>query len=282
MKISLATNVSTIDSGCVRWIFPHWKRVFSSFFSEFIIIVDPIPPQGRIAFQNNREIELTKSNELLKELNELNATDPRVKILTYNPRLTETESALDKWFGLDRPYRCHSGTPIAPFIFAINQSSNDVVLRCDSDMIFFGTNWLIEGLTLLESNKYDILGVPRMSASLQENEPPSTRALLIHKKRIESALLPMKAWKTDPARRIYRWLQGNSAWLPLEQMLFKEVEKGRFRFKNLNSPTDKTMHVGFRKYLKAPHIDNIISDFELGKIPERQLASGWDLDLELW
>ncbi len=116
---------------------PHWLRVFADRVAEIVIVADLLPPQGRIAALHHGAQD---ARQLEAALAELAALDAGIKIFPLQdlpPRPIQRH-----WFGNAAPVRCQAGTPLLAFAAAVDQAGADLVLRCDSDMLFHEAGWL--------------------------------------------------------------------------------------------------------------------------------------------
>jgi len=161
-SVSIASNATAADGLMLLRIVPHWLRVFGSRLSEIVIVVDSEPLEGRIA-----ELQRGQSNpeQLQEAIRTLEASDQRVRFVSLgsiNPTAIER-----RWFGKARPLRCQAGTPILAFVAAIEQARCNIVLRCDSDMLFCERGWLLEDALPSLQEGVDVYEPPRRLGSLR-------------------------------------------------------------------------------------------------------------------
>ena len=136
--LSVASNATVADGPTLLRVVPHWLRVFGGQVSEIVIVVDTAPLTGRIA-----ELQRGQSNrERLQEaIRTLEGADSRVRFVSLS--CIEETALQRRWFGKARPVRCQAGTPILAFVAAIDCAKSNIVLRCDSDMLFCERGWLL-------------------------------------------------------------------------------------------------------------------------------------------
>ncbi len=280
MNITLATNVSLIDAACIISVFPHWLNVFGTLISEFLVVLDLTPVEGRIAEQNRGR---ASSQEKLKQsLEDFAKKDSRVRWVEVLSQGAASEAVLKKWFGDKKLVRCQTGTPILPMVYSISESRSDRVLRLDCDMVFTASDWVKSGLQKMAETKVDLVSAPRMGVWSESTETLSSRALIFNKKQLEDEKLPIKAWELDPLRKMHRWFQRRSSWLPFEQMLQKEIELKKLAILSSDSRGGVSMHLGPRQIFDEYDIDWVIAKFEKGEIPQSQIDRGWDFIPEAW
>jgi hypothetical protein len=256
---------------------PSWLRVFGERLLEVVLVVDPMPPSGRIASQHgnvyNHE-DLSASVECLQRL------DQRVRsaVLDYS----HAAAVSQKWFREPNVLRCQGGTPIFAFIHAIEESSEDIVLRTDSDMLFFDAGWVDRAIGLLQSKTVDLVEPPKLGMDIHSYRAISTRSFILNRPAFISKCLPLRPYQLDWARRFHRALNGRPPWLSLEEILMKEKGRGRIRHSLLDSELGFSVHVYSREYAHLDDFEQCVSMIESGSVPAEQVSQGWNLVLEAW
>lgn len=204
---SLVTNACAFDAARLRLVIPSWQRTFGPRFDELVIVLDTVPPSGRIADLHD-DVSAEDLADVRDVLNDLAQADPRIRIETL-PGAEELTSTAARWFTKGRPMRCQSGTPILAFARAFDSARrNRIVLRADCDMLFFDAGWLEEAVDLVSTGEVDL--VEPWGIAEPENEATwvSTRAILLNTVRFAERCLPIRPHRLDLLRRINRRLQG--------------------------------------------------------------------------
>jgi len=263
--LSLVTNVSLADDMRIRESIPHWLRALGAQLRELVVVVDPEPPTGRIAELHRVTVDTTTLMDAVKVVA---ALDDRIRVVRLPPA-DASPAVAARWFRRGVPLRCQAGTPIFAFIFAIDEASNDFILRADCDMVFFDEGWVDDGVGMLEREDAELVQPPGPGSPLVG---VSTRALLLRRDRLRQKALPMRAHKLDPARRVHRILCGRPQWLALEQMLAKEVEAGRLIHRGLRAG-GYSMHVTSRDDMQAAVDLGVLGRVESGELPAGQVSS---------
>jgi hypothetical protein len=278
VKFSIAANVCAADAVLIRYTVQNWLRVFGQRLSEVILVVDERPASGRIAEQHRG---VSGSQDLYKALADLVEQDTRVRycVLDY----CALAGAGQKWFQEPNILRCQSGTPIFAFIQAIEEASNDIVLRTDADMLFCDHGWMDEAIKILQSNESDIVEPPKLGMQFRPAyQLVSTRAFFVSRSKFFASCLPLKAHRLDLARRMHRFFHGRSSWLALEEIFEKEKERKRIRHMILEPQLGFSVHVYNREDAHFQSFEEIVSLIESDQVPAAQLELGWNLIREAW
>lgn len=277
-SFSIGSNVSLADSKMIRYTVPNWLRVFGSSLKEIVLIIDPQSPTGRLGKQYDYYAKL---DDLIYEVKKLEELDSRVRS-TMIKTGKEMEKDLRHWFKRGYPIRCQSGTPIAAFINAVEECTNDFVLRCDSDFLFFENGFLNDGYDLLSSEEFDIIEPPMLGVP-QRNDI-SLGAFMVIPSLFKANCLPIKAHKIDILRRIHRKIQRLPTYINLEEMISVEKAKSRVKHCNLDGGLGKgfSLHLINRTDVMLPGFGNVIAHIELGDAPKSQTDRGRNFDSDLW
>jgi hypothetical protein len=271
---SLVTNASLADAERIRQVAPHWLRMFDRRVTELVVVLDPVPPIGRIAALHGPAAEPADVRAALREVSGL---DSRVRVVDL-PTPARTREVSDKWFRGARPVRCQAGTPILAFIYAIEQARSDVVLRADCDMLFHEAGWLSEAVGLVRSAAVDLVEPPRLGGGAG---PVSTRALVLNPSSLRTrGRLPMRPHRLDVARRWHRWITGRPPWLALEQMLQGEVDAGRMSHRVLTG-RGYSLHVASRGDMAAAVAAEAAARVERDDLPPGQ-RDDWNFRAVAW
>jgi hypothetical protein len=280
-RFSLVTNAAWMDGPRVRRTVPHWLRVFGHAVAELVIVVDRIPPSGRIAAMHGEPSE-SAYKDLLSALEEVRSLDGRIR-LTDLVVGDHANSLAARWFRWGVPVRCQSGTPILAFCQAIEEAASDIVLRCDCDMLFCERGWLARGIARLREGGMDIVEPPRLGGPATRGFQISTRAMLLQNARFRDRILPIPPHRVDFLRRIYRKMQGRLSWYALEEMLDIERQNGRLRHEVLAEQEDGiSMHVPTGEEMIGRGFKEVISAVEVGDIPSAQREAGWNFQAAAW
>lgn len=284
-KFSLVTNVCANDINRIRLIFPHWLRVFGSRVADLTIVLDRALPTGRIASHQGTGSESRHTEKLLaveKLLLSQMEMEPRMRIIEM-PQGEARAINTRKWFGptgvnIDR---CQAGTPIAAFIAAWQAGQQRFVLRADCDLLFYEAGWLDAAIDLLVTGAADMVEPPRHQLDGGDFKV-TTRATLIDAPAFTQRVLPLRPHTLDHLRLLQRHLQGRPPWMALEQMLQKEREAGRLRYKVLPPELGQWLHVARNDEAGLPMMPEVAEAVRQGRIPQAQRQAGWDFDVSAW
>jgi hypothetical protein len=271
--ISIATNVSLTDGPTLLKIVPHWLRVFGKRVREVVIVVDDQPVVGRIADLHGEQASI---GQVLSAVRKLEQSDSRVRSVALGS--LEVASTQRRWFGKARPVRCQAGTPILAFAAAVDQAREDLVLRCDSDMLFCERGWLSEAMDEVGAGTH-VYEPPRFHS--EPGETVSCRAFMVSQRSL-GACLPLLNLKLDLARRLHRGMTGRPTWLALEQMMERSVREGEIRHRiGAKGDSGFSLHALRRNYIAESWFVRVIDAVECNQVPKAQQAS-WDLLPEAW
>ena len=277
--LTLATNACATDDLRLRHVVPHWVRTFGSRLAEIVVVLDEIPPTGRVAALHGTIPPLDRVRD---ELDRLKREFPLLRVEPLR-RSEVLDAALAKWFGPERPIRCHCGSTIAGYVLALESTRTDLVLKLDCDMLFHERGWLEQGLELVSQGTVDVVEPPRLGWTARHGEPEfSARAFLLSRERFARRLLPMRAHRIDWLRRIHRRLHGRPTYHPLEVMLEIERRAGRLDWRLLDRELGFALHLATRADAALPWTDRVVRAVESGDVPEAQAASGPDFRPHLW
>jgi hypothetical protein len=278
MKLSLATNVSFADYNIIMFTIPNWLRVFDKYLYELVIIVDPQKPVGRLSYQYSNYAKL---EQLMDSVNKISELDNRIRIEILDNNL-KTNNYLTKWFKKGFPYRCQSGTPIAAFIYAVEECKSDFILRCDCDMLFYENGFLEKAHFLLENNLFNLLEPPMLGIKTEINRNPSLGAFIISRSKFHKNCLPFKAHTLKYLRKIHRFLKNRSVYLNLEEMI--AIEKLNNRISHINLPDNLgfSLHLINRNDVLLPNFINLVYNFENGLVPNSQRQYGRNFNPKFW
>lgn len=272
-SISIASNATSADGPTLLRIIPHWLRVFGARLEEVVIIVDSQPLSGRIAELQRGQSNRDRLEEAIQSLEDL---DARVRFVTLE--VIRPTAIQRLWFGRARPVRCQAGTPILAFIAAIDQARCDIVLRCDSDMLFWENGWIDDAIQSLKEGA-DVYEPPHLH--LSDHREVSSRAFMIAKHAFYGHL-PLRNLRLDLLRALHRRIRGLPPWLALEQMMTASVAKGQLFHKvGRNRDLGFSLHGVKRAWISSPCFNDVIRSIELGEVPVRQQLY-WDFAPEYW
>ncbi len=278
VKFSIAANVCSADSALISYTVQNWLRVFAERLSEILLVVDERPLSGRIAEQQRRVFE---SGELYAALDEVVKVDPRIRYCVLN--YGSVARTGQKWFQESNILRCQAGTPIFAFAQAIEESSADIILRTDADMLFCDSGWVDQAIGILQRNEIDVVEPPKLGMDLRPSyQLVSTRAFMVKRSAFVANCLPLKAHRIDLARRVHRFINGRSSWLALEEIFEKEKKSNRIRHTILQSQLGFSVHVYNREDVHVAGFQEMISLVESNRVPAAQIKQGWNLVREAW
>jgi hypothetical protein len=278
---SLVTNVAVRDGPRIRWTLPHWLRVFGQRLTELVIVVDRVPPTGRIAATHAVAPE-GGCDDLEAALDEIRALDGRIRAVDLAAGERAREVAR-RWFTWGVPIRCQNGTPILAFVQAFEEATADLVLRCDCDMLFCERGWLAQGIGRLGAADLDIVEPPRLGGPARHGFQISTRAMLLRYAQFRDRVLPIEPHRVDFLRRICRAAQGRASWFALEEMLDLERRKGRLWHEVLAEQGGGfSLHVRTAGDVAVPGFNRVLAAVEGGDIPRAQREAGWNFHPAAW
>lgn len=275
---AIATNVCPADDWRIKHTVASWLRTWGrDDVTEILIVVDREPPTGRIAELHGGNGSNARLDEALADLQE---TDSRIRVIELPPK-DKLSRTLARWFGRDRPMRCQAGTPVAAFVYAIDQVQSNRLMRSDCDMVFYDDGFLMQANRVLDQG-IDLVEPPRLTADAPSKpQAVSTRALILDRKNLTKSL-PIKAHRLDWPRRIHRYLRGRSTYLAFEQMLDREVREGLLTYKPLETEYGYSLHIPRRCDFLTRDIDAVIKRAEAGDVPESQMQVGWNFSPSAW
>lgn len=275
ITLSLASNATSSEGETLLRTVPHWLRVFGSRLAEVVIVVDLEPPEGRIAeFQRGQSVP----SELGDAIQVLEASDPRVRFVSLSS--LEPVAIQRRWFGNARPIRCQAGTPLLAFAAAVDQANSNIVLRCDSDMLFCERGWLMNEAIPSLQRGVDVYEPPRQQIEGKETAA-SSRAFMVSKETLYCHL-PLRNLRLDPLRALHRKMNGRPPWLALEQMITRSAKKGQLSHRiGQNIDLGFSLHGLKRAWTAAPWFPDVIRAVESGQVPIGQ-QKFLDLHPELW
>jgi hypothetical protein len=271
--ISIATNASLTDGPTLLKIVPHWLRVFGNRVREVVIVVDDQPVTGRIADLHGEQASI---GQVLTAIRKLEQSDSRVRSAVLGSlNVAKTQR---RWFGKARPVRCQAGTPILAFAAAVDEAHEDLVLRCDSDMLFCERGWLSEAMDGIASGAH-VYEPPRFHS--ESGEAVSSRAFIVSQQSLGTRL-PFLNLRLDLARRIHRRIRGRPTWLAFEQMMELSARKGEIRHRiGARSDSGFSLHALRRSYIAESWFIKVIDAVESNQVPKAQELS-WDLHPKAW
>lgn len=263
---SLCTNTTANDLPRLRVVIPHWIKVFGNLLNELLVVVDTQPTSGRLRVTEGAYGNLAAVRSFLDEVCK---NDQRIRVIDL-PTGPELEDILGRWFGVSQPIRCQAGTPIAAFVCALDAAHGPIVLKADCDMLFYDAGWITEAHKILKSRAVDLVEPCRCGLLGDPKPKATTRAMIVDMHRWKSEILPLKVARLDFVRRLDRWFKGLPFYLPLEQMIEKEIDRGRIKIKHLPDSLGCWLHVASREEFLLPIIHKVVAAVERGDIPEKQ------------
>ncbi len=277
-SFSIAANVCAADGAMILHTVPSWLRTFGDRLSEVLLVFDERPASGRLARQHRKVFEKGQLRDALADLVKL---DSRIRCSVLNYDLVARTGR--KWFQEPNILRCQAGTPIFAFVQAIEESSGDIVLRTDADMLFCDNGWLDQALRMLQCNENDVVEPPKLGMEFHPSfQLVSTRAFMVRRSQFVANCLPLKAHRLDPARRVHRFLTRRSSWLALEEIFEKEKKSERIRHIILQPQLGFSVHVYNRDDVHVDSFARMVSLIESNRVPPNQIEQGWNLVRAAW
>lgn len=272
-NFSLVTNVSLLDKYRIEKILPTWSLSFDKRCTEFLVIVDTELPTGRILEAQKEQYKLETIKSSLDKLLEV---DHRFKIknLDYN----KVDQLSLKWFNKKGINRNQSGTPIFAFIYAVENSSQNLVLKTDSDMLYYDNGWIDESIRMLINKETETVSPPRIN--FRSNK--ICGASLFINKEFFSARLPIKPIKLSIPRRIHRFIKKREPWLAFSEILEINCKRKKFSHIVIGEEFGYSFHTGLNKFLVDPRFELIKQKALSGEISPKQKNTGWTLELDAW
>jgi hypothetical protein len=273
--ISLASNATASDGPTLLRTVPHWLRVFGSHIAEVLIVIDMEPLIGRISELQRGQ---SQPDKLYEAISALEASDSRVRFVSLSS--LDPAPIQRRWFGEACPIRCQAGTPLLPFAATIDEAKSDIVLRCDSDMLFCERGWLLNEAIPFLQNGVDVYEPPRQLLG-STVAAVSTRAFLVAKTSLYTRL-PLRNLRLDALRVLHRTISRRPPWLALEQMMTQSVKRGQLTHRiGKNTDLGFSLHGVKRAWTGAPWFAEVISAVEAGQVPAPQQRSA-NFDPALW
>jgi hypothetical protein len=252
---------------------PHWLRVFGNRIGEVVIVVDEQPVIGRVADLQGKQASL---DEVVSAIRKLERSDSRIHSVPLGS--LDIAGTQRRWFGKARPVRCQVGTAVVAFAAAVDQAREDLVLRCDCDMLFCERGWLDEAIDEIAAGTH-VYEPPRFHS--EPVEAVSSRAFMVSQRALR-ARLPLLNLRLDFARRIHRRITGRPTWLALEQMMERSVRKGEIRHRiGTRGDSGFSLHALRRSYIAEDWFVKVIDAVESNQVPKAQELF-WDLHPEAW
>jgi hypothetical protein len=214
---------------------------------------------------------------LQEAISTLERADTRVRFVSLQS--LDLATIQRRWFGDARPVRCQAGTPILAFAAAVDQASDDIVLRCDSDMLFCEKGWLLDEAVRSLREGVDVYEPPRLH--LGAETAMSSRAFMVAKQSLYGRL-PLRNLRLDMLRVLHRMSKGRSPWLAFEQMIARGVAKGQLSHRiGRNTVLGFSVHGLKRSYIASAWFVDVVRSIEAGGIPSDQRAF-WDFHPDHW
>ena len=277
-SFSIVTNACATDDIRIIPIVESWLRVFGNRVKEILIIIDNNTPSGRIARLHG---DLGSLEKILAAVQILKLNDSRVKSVML-PHHAECQRSLSGWFaGAPIPHRCQAGTPVLPFVYAMEQGSQDLVLRVDCDMVFYENGFLENAFSLMSADGCDLLEPFRWDQA-DQGGLVSTRALFFSPAGFKKNCLPLRHAKLDIARSVHRLFKGLPREMALETTLSKEKINGKIRHSVMNKNYGWSLHFGKRSDFLIKNIEDIIKQVEAGNLTNKQITQGPNFIPDAW
>ncbi len=292
MGVTLQINVAPPDAPHAVHILPHQLRTWADQVDEVLFTLDTVrPTAGR--FADSWDERAPKMQALLERLVE---QYPHARIGAVDPSPEAIQAVAQRFFGLDRiPMKDSRGGPLYSYLFGLHDGAHDLVLHCDSDMLFGGgsQSWVSESKELLATHE-DVLvvdplpGPPRKDGRLfgQPDAIPvpdqphtyrftqmSTRIFLMDRARLRARVGAMALPPPLLIRsRLKAMLKGNPLVAMPEQFLTMAMRRHALvRVDRLGSAAGMwSVHPLYRSPAFYEALPEIIRRVETGEVPEEQ------------
>jgi hypothetical protein len=221
-----------------------------------------------------------KDEGLADKIIELKTGDPSIKKLAaqfFNNRVKETHD--------------FRGAPITAYMVGLAACDTKYVVRYDGDIILHqlpGTDWILEGIKNLETEK-DIIAVSPCPSPQKSKNPEaekftdihwfSTRCLLLNKELLmqQRPLIDIKYWPELTARRILKKTYPPA----FESIITKSLKSKLFKTRYLIQEDAWFIHPEDKGKLFLQLLPEIIENVKAGKFPPAQ-AGNETFDLPAW
>jgi hypothetical protein len=274
-RLTIVTNACATDDMRLGPVLRSWLRVFGGRLDGIVVVVNPVPPTGRIAELHGAGGKLEATLEVIREVQR---QDGRIESVML-PGPAAAAAQLAGWFVGGVPFLCQAGTPLVPFVYGMAHPQRGLVLRTDCDMVFHETGFVDRAAETIESDTADLVEPYRWC-------PPheslvSTRAFLYAPERLRRRL-PLRHATLDVLRSLHRTLQRRPRVLALEQSLTKAKQQGRISHLVLPQAAGWSLHFGRRSDFAVPGIEDIMLSVEAGRMPQAQQHTRGNFDPAAW
>jgi hypothetical protein len=221
-----------------------------------------------------------KAEGLADKIIELKTGDPSIKKLAaqfFKNRVIETHD--------------FRGAPITAYMVGLAACDTKYVVRYDGDIILHqlpGTDWILEGIKNLETEKHIIAVSPCPSPQKSKNPETkkftdipwfSTRCLLLNKQLLmqQRPLIDVKYWPELAVRRILKRTYPPA----FESIITKSLKSKLFKTRYLVQEDTWFIHPEDKGQLFLGLLPGIIENVKAGKFPPAQ-AGNETVDLLAW
>jgi hypothetical protein len=290
--VTLQINVAPPDAPHAVHLVPHQLRTWADHVDEIVFTLDTVrPTAGRFAAGWDE-----RAPELGALLGRLTDQYPHARIGAVDPSPAAVRAVAQGFFGREAiPMKDSRGGPLYSYMYGLHDARHDLVLHCDSDMLFGGGGraWLAEATALLEADP-DVLvvdplpGPPREDGRLfeQPDATPvpgqahtyrftqmSTRVFLMDRARLRERVAPIPLAPPLLIRsRLKAMLKGNPLVAMPEQFLTTAMRQHNLtRVDQLGSePGMWSLHPAYRSPAFYEALPEIIRRVETGDVPQAQ------------
>jgi hypothetical protein len=290
--VTLQINLAPPDVQHAVHVLPHQLRVWGGQVDEVLLTLDALRPSaGRFS---ERWDELAPAMDALLARVERQHGHARIDVVDTS---AEAVAAVGRrFFGVDRiPMKDSRGGPLYAYFYGWHRASNELVLHCDSDMLFGGGSrtWVQEAVSALRADTRLLLttplpGPPRADGRLCEQpdgrpapgmtpaflfQKMSTRVFLMDRARLKErvgtlALSPPILFRS----RIKALVNRNPMVAMPEQILTGEMERhdlSRLDFLG-ESPGMWSLHPAYRSAEFYEALPELIARVEADDVPDEQ------------
>ncbi|MDB5155033.1 MAG: hypothetical protein JWR54_3784 [Mucilaginibacter sp.] len=285
-KVSLQINLSPGDYLYAKHILKHQLKVLSAQVDEIILTVDTKPSKGRFSkdwHDHKERLNDFLTSEIQSFLN--------VQIVWVDYSKSAKLKVAQYFFGKsDMPDKDFRGGPFYSYFFGLFTAANDLVFHLDADMFLGGGSqtWVKEAVAFFENEKSCFIVSPlpgpphpkdilidqvinrKIAAYTFSLSGMSTRIFMIDRSRFKTQKLSLnKPGFRDQLKAI---IEGNPrADLP-EHIIAAYIKRNKLeRIDFLGSAQGLwSLHPPFRTKRFFDNLQTIITNIELGNLPENQ------------
>ncbi len=280
-KFSIATNITSADLPRIKYVIPSWQESFKDRLGEIVIIYDTNKLSGRIQKLHSKTFPESDIIDAIDILKRKFHCEIKLIYLDYD----KLKATSNQWFKSGTPIKCRSGSPVFAFIESIRNCSNNIVLKCDCDVVFLNTGFLEQVKLHLEN--YDIVSPPRLYFPEQEI---SSRAFFLNTEKFYKRCLPLVSKRINIYEAFKYFLKGKNLFnvkkysfhKAFEDILIDNFKAKTIQHKLISADFGNSLHIISNDDLNQEITKNAIKRYiENRDIPELQ-KNAFDYDIKFW